>query len=108
MKVPSNTVFPVLVPKGKGPVRIYRVRAKGEDLYQVYYTACGRIHRRAYAHYEKASRADRDAAVAIGKGETAGLVMRDKDRAAYVRAVEFLQGLNIDVDVAARAASRGG
>jgi integrase len=101
MKAPANTEWPVLVPKGRGPVKIYKVDFKGEEFYSVDFYLAGRRHRKAHSDFQVAMKAAKEAASKLTTGEADALTLTGDAELVYTRALEALKELQAPLDIVA-------
>jgi len=80
----------ITVKSGSASVKIYSGESRGNPIYTVAYYHGGKRVRRVFADLNEAREEARAKAVMLQKGELQALALTDKDKAAYVAALESL------------------
>jgi integrase len=99
MKMPS---FPYRVTKQGVSVTIGRLEKGGQQFFRVLYREQGKRKQAWRSTFEAARRAANDAIDATLTGDNSALKLRASDRHTYLRAVQVLQPVGVNLDVAAR------
>src|SRR5260370_19955502 len=86
---------PILVKAGNAPVKIYRGKSRGYDLFTVVHYAGGSRRRETFGDLADAKERARQVARAIINGRAAVLELTNVDREGYVGALELLRPLGI-------------
>jgi len=94
--------FPMQVTRKGVSVTIGELEKNGRQFYRVLYREQGKRKQAWRATFEAAKRAANEAIDAILTGDASALKLNSKDRHTYLRSVEFLHPLGVELDVAAR------
>jgi len=100
--VKSRSSYPLRIEKNGVTVLIYRHRPKsGYVSYVVTHHIGGRRHRTTFSDLNRAKKEAKATAKKLAAGEAAALQLRNRDGIIYVRALERLKPLGIELDKAA-------
>jgi len=97
-----ETTFPFKVTKQGVSVTIGVVQKGGRDFFRVLYREQGKRKQAWRSTFKDAKQAANNAIEATLTGDNSALKLQASDRHTYLRAVEFLKPLGVDLDVAAR------
>ena len=97
-----ETTFPFKVTKQGVSVTIGVVQKGGRDFFRVLYREQGKRKQAWRSTFKDAKQAANNAIEATLTGDNSTLKLQASDRHTYLRAVEFLKPLGVDLDVAAR------
>jgi integrase len=97
-----GTEFPIQIAKQGVSVTIGKVEKDGRPFFRVLYREQGKRKQAWRADFKDAKRVADDAIEAILTGDASALKLNSKDRHTYLRGVEYLQPLGVELDVAAR------
>ena len=98
----SKNVFPLRVEKNGVTVLVYRHKpASGYLSYVVTHHIGGSRQRKSYSDLGRAKREAKTTAKMLAMGEASALELRNHDRLIYVRALESIKPLGVELDNAA-------
>lgn len=97
-----GTEFPIQIAKQGVSDTIGKVEKDGRPFFRVLYREQGKRKQAWRADFKDAKRVADDAIEAILTGDASALKLNSKDRHTYLRGVEYLQPLGVELDVAAR------
>lgn len=98
----KKPLFPQRITKQRVSVTIGRVEKKGQQFFRVLYRKQGKRMQAWRSTSDAARQAANEAIEGMLTGDHSALQLRNAHRHAYLRAVEFLAPLNIEIDEAAR------
>ncbi len=96
----KQSEFPLTIKRGSVTVKIYHRPTKGCSSFTLSYWQDGQRKRPTFSDLSRAKREAETVACKLSSADAAILQLRSGDRAAYLRARELLQPLNVPIEVA--------